>query len=157
VKFRVGNEEIVPPLRSKYEKQPLRPGDVFFASSPGGGGFGDPLERPAEAVEQDLNLGYVSRKTQNASTASSLPSKKLLVSTRDIGRSRGNGGNRMGMKSGLQERAAMAGAVSEQRRRLGAAARVPCHPGDGQALHARRDPPAEEPLPHDATKLPDTC
>jgi N-methylhydantoinase B len=30
-------------------------------ASPGGGGFGNPLERALDAVEQDLNLGYVSR------------------------------------------------------------------------------------------------
>ena len=31
--------------------------------SPGGGGFGDPLNREIEAIEADLNLGYVSRRT----------------------------------------------------------------------------------------------
>lgn len=31
--------------------------------SPGGGGFGDPLTREIEAIEADLNLGYVSRRT----------------------------------------------------------------------------------------------
>jgi N-methylhydantoinase B len=61
VKYRSGNEEFVPPLRSKYEKQPLKPGDLVMNSSPGGGGFGNPLERALDAVEQDLNLGYISR------------------------------------------------------------------------------------------------
>jgi N-methylhydantoinase B len=32
-------------------------------SSPGGGGFGDPFERALDAVELDLNLGYISRET----------------------------------------------------------------------------------------------
>jgi N-methylhydantoinase B len=32
-------------------------------SSPGGGGFGNPLERALESVELDLNLGYISRQT----------------------------------------------------------------------------------------------
>jgi N-methylhydantoinase B len=63
VKFRSGNEEFVPPLRSKYEKQPLRAGDLVMNSSPGGGGFGNPLERGLESVELDLNLGYISRAT----------------------------------------------------------------------------------------------
>ncbi len=63
VKYRIGNEEFVPPLRSKYEKQPLKAGDLVMNSSPGGGGFGDPLERALEAVELDLNLGYISRAT----------------------------------------------------------------------------------------------
>ncbi len=63
VKFRVGNQEIVPPMRSKYEKQLLSSGDALIACSPGGGGFGNPLERELEAVERDLNLGYVSRES----------------------------------------------------------------------------------------------
>ncbi|MGH6960031.1 MAG: hydantoinase B/oxoprolinase family protein, partial [Dongiaceae bacterium] len=63
VKFRVGNQEIVPPMRSKYEKQLLSAGDALIACSPGGGGFGNPLERETEAVERDLNLGYVSRES----------------------------------------------------------------------------------------------
>ena len=61
--IRSGNEEFVPPLRSKYEKQPLKAGDLVMNSSPGGGGFGNPLERALEAVELDLNLGYISRAT----------------------------------------------------------------------------------------------
>jgi N-methylhydantoinase B len=63
VKYRSGNEEFVPPLRSKYEKQPLKAGDLVMNSSPGGGGFGDPLQRALESVELDLNLGYISRQT----------------------------------------------------------------------------------------------
>jgi N-methylhydantoinase B len=63
VKYRSGNEEFIPPLRSKYEKQPLKAGDLVMNSSPGGGGFGNPLERALESVELDLNLGYVSRAT----------------------------------------------------------------------------------------------
>jgi N-methylhydantoinase B len=55
--------EFTPPMRSKLEKQPMKPGDWLHASTPGGGGFGDPLERSLEAVERDLNLGYVSRET----------------------------------------------------------------------------------------------
>jgi N-methylhydantoinase B len=61
VRYRTGNEEHVPPLRSKYEKQALHAGDLVMNSSPGGGGFGNPFERALEAVELDLNLGYISR------------------------------------------------------------------------------------------------
>jgi N-methylhydantoinase B len=60
VRFFIGNEEFVPPLRSKFEKQQMHTGDRINASSPGGGGFGDPLERALESVETDLNLGYIS-------------------------------------------------------------------------------------------------
>ena len=52
-----------PPMRSKQENQLLHEGDGLHACSPGGGGFGDPLERDVAAVEHDLNLGYVSRAT----------------------------------------------------------------------------------------------
>ena len=38
----------------------LRPGDTYILRSGGGGGFGSPLERPIEEVEQDVRLGYVS-------------------------------------------------------------------------------------------------
>lgn len=37
-----------------------RPGDVVTIMTPGGGGFGDPLERDPDAVLQDIQLGYVS-------------------------------------------------------------------------------------------------
>jgi N-methylhydantoinase B len=36
------------------------PGDIVTIMTPGGGGYGDPLERPAERVRQDVLLGYVS-------------------------------------------------------------------------------------------------
>jgi N-methylhydantoinase B len=62
-------EEHTPPLRSKYEKQPLREGDIVMNASRGGGGFGNPLKRSLEAVEQDLNLGYISRVTAERTTA----------------------------------------------------------------------------------------
>jgi N-methylhydantoinase B len=63
VRFGVGGREMTPPMRSKIEKQRMYAGDWLAAASPGGGGFGDPLERDLESVERDLNLGYVSRRT----------------------------------------------------------------------------------------------
>lgn len=36
------------------------PGDVVTIMTPGGGGYGDPLERPAERVREDVRYGYVS-------------------------------------------------------------------------------------------------
>jgi len=38
-----------------------KPGDVVTILTPGGGGYGDPLERPAETVLEDVLDGYVSR------------------------------------------------------------------------------------------------
>lgn len=61
VKFRTDNAVWVPPLRSKYEKLILQPGDSVLVSSPGGGGFGDPLDRPVDMVQHDLNQGAISR------------------------------------------------------------------------------------------------
>ena len=63
VEFHTQGRSWVPEMRSKYENQALHAGDGLQASSPGGGGLGDPLDRDPVAVEQDLNLGYVSRDT----------------------------------------------------------------------------------------------
>ncbi|MFP1630531.1 hydantoinase B/oxoprolinase family protein [Zhengella sp. ZM62] len=63
VRFGIDGKEVRPPMRSKAEKQKLRPGDWLFAASPGGGGFGNPLERSLDLVQEDLDLGYISRQT----------------------------------------------------------------------------------------------
>lgn len=47
-------------LPGKVTGFPLRAGDRVVALTAGGGGFGDPMERSREAVEQDLVAGYVS-------------------------------------------------------------------------------------------------
>ena len=62
LKLGIGGKEIRPPMRSKTENQTLKPGDWLFTASPGGGGFGNPLERSLELVQEDLDLGYISRK-----------------------------------------------------------------------------------------------
>jgi len=49
----------IPPFRSKIEKYPLRAGNSVRLASPGGGGFGDPLERDLAAVQADLNAGLI--------------------------------------------------------------------------------------------------
>lgn len=63
VEFTTGGTAWAPEMRSKYENATLHAGDGVRACSPGGGGFGDPLEREVTEVERDLNLGYVSRAT----------------------------------------------------------------------------------------------
>ena len=61
VEFRTEGKTWKPPMRSKLENESLHSGDGVHACSPGGGGFGNPLERDIANVEQDLNFGYVSR------------------------------------------------------------------------------------------------
>jgi N-methylhydantoinase B len=48
-----------PPNGKLYAAQ-LEAGDAYVIESGGGGGFGDPLERPAATVQEDVRLGYVS-------------------------------------------------------------------------------------------------
>ncbi|MFQ5565726.1 MAG: hydantoinase B/oxoprolinase family protein [Paracoccaceae bacterium] len=49
-----------PPMASKIVDVPLRRGDRVRLETPGGGGYGDVIERPGEAWERDLALGYES-------------------------------------------------------------------------------------------------
>jgi len=60
VRFCTAGREWAPPLRSKYQGLELQPGDWVEMSSPGGGGYGDPLTRDIASVERDLNRGVVS-------------------------------------------------------------------------------------------------
>ena len=54
-----GGREEVPP-NGKLPPTRLRPGDVYVLRGGGGGGFGDPFQRPIEAVRRDVEYGYVS-------------------------------------------------------------------------------------------------
>ena len=47
-------------IKTKEVGIPIRPGDVFFVESGGGGGWGDPAARSAEARAQDIESGFVS-------------------------------------------------------------------------------------------------
>lgn len=67
VRFRTKGQEWVPPLRSKYQRLALEAGDSVMVASPGGAGFGDPLDRPLPAVELDLNRDIISQATAEAS------------------------------------------------------------------------------------------
>jgi len=52
-----GGEAYVPPHLSKDQDIALRAGDRVHVRTPGGGGYGDPFRRPAEAVRHDVEMG----------------------------------------------------------------------------------------------------
>ena len=41
----------------------MQAGDILRLETPGGGGYGDPIDRPPELVLQDVKRGYYDRKT----------------------------------------------------------------------------------------------
>ena len=55
-----GEESYVPVHLSKEQDISMAPGDMVWVRTPGGGGYGDPLERPPLAVFEDVRLGRVS-------------------------------------------------------------------------------------------------
>jgi N-methylhydantoinase B len=50
-----------PPHLSKDQDIRMRPGDVIRVSTPGGGGYGDPLKRDPAKVARDVMRGYYTR------------------------------------------------------------------------------------------------
>ncbi len=61
VVVRRNGEDYRPPHRSKDQDIELQPGDSVRISTPGGGGFGDPFERPPALVATDVGRGYYTR------------------------------------------------------------------------------------------------
>ena len=55
---RTDGSSYLPPHLSKDQDIQLAAGDVVAVSTPGGGGFGDPVERDPLLIEQDLRRGY---------------------------------------------------------------------------------------------------
>lgn len=53
-----GNE---PPMASKMVGLKIKKGERLRLETPGGGGYGDPQDRPTESVERDLRLGYATK------------------------------------------------------------------------------------------------
>ena len=82
VEFQTGGKVWRPELRSKHETEPFSAGDALDVGSPGGGGYGNPLERDLAAVERDLNLGYISRATAEAKYGVVLAQARPLMAGR---------------------------------------------------------------------------
>jgi len=53
-------QRFTPEHLSKDQGIAIKAGDSVAVSTPGGGGFGDPFDRPVELVERDLRRGYYS-------------------------------------------------------------------------------------------------
>jgi N-methylhydantoinase B len=60
VYVRRADGSIEQPPNGKIDILPLAPGDTYVLESGGGGGFGDPRERPPEQVLRDVQAGYIS-------------------------------------------------------------------------------------------------
>ena len=55
-----GEERYVPQHLSKEQDISMAPGDMVWVRTPGGGGYGNPFNRPLQAVFKDVSLGRVS-------------------------------------------------------------------------------------------------
>jgi len=62
VELRIGGQWKSDFPNAKVLVAQLKPGDAFKIRSGGGGGYGNPLERPIEQVRDDVRQGYVSAK-----------------------------------------------------------------------------------------------
>jgi N-methylhydantoinase B len=58
--------EYHPPHLSKDQDIELEPGDLIRVSTPGGGGYGDPLRRDPRKVASDVSSGYYTREQAQA-------------------------------------------------------------------------------------------
>ncbi|MFQ5912430.1 MAG: hydantoinase B/oxoprolinase family protein [Nitrospinota bacterium] len=61
--FTLDGKEYRPEHVTKDTRVPLKPGDTLEVHSPGGGGYGDPLERDLASVQGDVRGGRVFRET----------------------------------------------------------------------------------------------
>jgi len=60
VRFELEGKTYRPPHVTKDEGIQMRPGDTVSIATPGGGGWGDPAERDADATREDVRLGLIS-------------------------------------------------------------------------------------------------
>src|SRR6185437_9772357 len=65
----------------KCQARPIPDGTLVSLRTGGGGGFGDPQERDAELVAQDVRAGYVSRERAAADYGVVFESNTLAIDT----------------------------------------------------------------------------
>lgn len=63
IEFILDNQVYVPPHGIKVSGITLKPGDLIRLHTPGGGGYGDPLERNPFLVAEDVRRQYISLET----------------------------------------------------------------------------------------------
>ncbi len=73
-----GAEVQSPEMTSKKVDISLQKGGSVLLQTPGGGGFGDPLERPVEKVMEDFRLGYISRSQMQEAYGVVLNEKSII-------------------------------------------------------------------------------
>ena len=61
--FTIGGKNYLPPHITKDEGVYMEAGDILRLETPGGGGYGQPLDRPPELVLRDVRRGYYDRET----------------------------------------------------------------------------------------------
>lgn len=66
----------VPPFGGKDQDVKLYPGDRIIIETPGGGGWGHPIERTAQSVAADVASGYYDRATAEALFPNQLASRR---------------------------------------------------------------------------------
>ncbi|RWC00387.1 MAG: methylhydantoinase, partial [Mesorhizobium sp.] len=76
--FRNG-EAHVPPHLSKEQDIALKAGDRVRVGTPGGGGYGDPLQRDPELVLRDVALGYYTAEDAGEKFGVSLSTNGLAI------------------------------------------------------------------------------
>ena len=67
----------------------LKDGEAFRLRSGGGGGFGDPLDRPADIVAEDVRQGYVSIESAERNYGVIVDPKTLALDAEATGTLRG--------------------------------------------------------------------
>jgi N-methylhydantoinase B len=61
VSYILDGNEFIPPRKTKITGVKMKAGDRLVIESPGGGGYGNPLERDPDLVLTDVRMGYISR------------------------------------------------------------------------------------------------